>query len=202
VAEEFLLQQLRHRHPGEAVLSEESPDDGRRLTARRVWIVDPLDGTREFTEGRDDWAVHVSLVIDGQAAAGAVALPAQGRTLSTDQPPSVPRRRGPLRLVVSRSRPPTFIDELAGRLGARVLTMGSAGAKTVAVVDGTADAYVHAGGMYEWDAAAPVAVATAAGLHACRLDGSGLMFNRPDPYLPDLLVCRVELVDPLLATLP
>jgi 3'(2'), 5'-bisphosphate nucleotidase len=201
VANAALLELLARDHPGEAVLSEESADDRRRLDADRVWIVDPLDGTREFGEGRSDWAVHVALWERGQAPrVGAVALPAQDRLLSTAAPPTVPPRpdRRP-RVVLSRTRPPPVSERVATALDAELVLMGSAGAKTMAVVLGDVDAYLHAGGQYEWDSAAPVAVALAAGLHASRLDGTPLAYNQPDPWLPDLLVCRPELAEAILA---
>jgi 3'(2'), 5'-bisphosphate nucleotidase len=192
---------LAAARPGDTVLSEEGADDLSRLEADRVWIVDPLDGTREFGEaGRDDWAVHVALWANGGLTAGAVALPAQGVTLATDPPPSVPppTAGARLRLVVSRSRPPAVVASLAEALDAEVSPLGSAGAKAMAVVRGHADAYVHAGGQYEWDSAAPAAVAVAAGLHVSRVDGSAPRYNRPDPSLPDLLVCRPELAERIL----
>jgi 3'(2'), 5'-bisphosphate nucleotidase len=166
-----------------------------------VWIVDPLDGTREFGElPRTDWAVHVALVIDGQPEAGAVALPARDLTLTTrPAPPAPPPGDGPARVVVSRSRPPVAARRIADALGGDLVPLGSAGAKAMAVVQGDADVYAHAGGQYEWDSAAPVAVARAAGLHTSRLDGSPLAYNQPDPYLPDLLVCRAELADAVIA---
>jgi len=199
----FLVDQLAQRRPQDAVLSEEGADDPVRLRADRVWIVDPLDGTREFSElDRADWAVHVALWEHGELTAGAVALPAEATTFSTAQPPVVPYRPdGPLRLAVSRSRPPALVTELSAGLGAELVPMGSAGVKAMSVVRGTTDAYVHGGGQYEWDSAAPVAVARAAGLHTSRLDGSPLRYNQPDPYLPDLLVCRPELAGQLLRAL-
>jgi 3'(2'), 5'-bisphosphate nucleotidase len=198
-----LLARLGEIRPGDAVLSEEGADDRARLGADRVWIVDPLDGTREFSEmDRADWAVHVALLERGELTAGAVALPAEGVTLSTARRLSVPGRTdGTLRLAVSRSRPPALVQDLAATLGADLVPMGSAGVKAMAVVRGLADAYVHGGGQYEWDSAAPVAVARAAGLHTSRLDGSPLQYNRPDPWLPDLIVCRPELADRLLRAL-
>lgn len=191
----WLAAALLDARPGDAVLSEEGQDDPARLTSERVWIIDPVDGTREFAEiGRDDWAVHTALWQSGELVAGAVALPAQGLTLSTaDVIPARPRPAGPLRLVVSRTRPPPIIEPLLASLGGKAVPMGSAGAKAMAVVQNRADAYVHAGGQYEWDSAAPVAVARAAGLHTSRLDGSALVYNRPDPSLPDVLICRPEL---------
>ena len=202
LANRRLLELLREDHEGDGVLSEESVDDASRLQADRVWIIDPLDGTREFTEqGRTDWAVHVALWTrsDGLVA-GAVALPAQGRVLSTASPPPTPvaQDRRP-RIVVSRTRPPAAAHRVAEALGGELVGMGSAGAKAMAVVDGDVDAYVHSGGQYEWDSAAPAAVAVAAGLHVSRIDGSPLEYNRRDPWLPDLIVCRQELAEEVLA---
>jgi 3'(2'), 5'-bisphosphate nucleotidase len=233
LSHEYLTAELARLRPGDSVLSEEGADDPARLAARRVWIVDPLDGTREFGEpGRTDWAVHVALWQDGELTAGAVALPAEDHVLSTSLheavsgssarmgregnmaaplrsakrplPPSVEvgaastDSERPLRLVVSRSRPPAFVARLAAGLGAVEVPMGSAGAKAAAVITGQADAYVHSGGQYEWDSAAPVAVALAAGLHASRIDGSPLRYNQPDPTLPDILICPAELAPRLL----
>lgn len=204
LANRLLLELLATEHPDDRVLSEESVDDPRRLDANRVWIIDPLDGTREFTEpGRVDWAVHVALwERDRGLTAGAVALPAQDRVLSTaaPAPPADLDGRG-LRIVVSRSRPPAAARRVAAALDADLVPMGSAGAKAMAVVDGVVDAYVHAGGQYEWDSAAPAAVAMAAGLHTSRVDGSPLVYNRRDPWLPDLVVCRSELADAVLAAI-
>jgi 3'(2'), 5'-bisphosphate nucleotidase len=201
-SQQFLAAALAGSCPGDFVLSEEAHDDPRRLTASRVWIVDPLDGTREFAEGRTDWAVHVALCCDGELTAGAVALPGLGTVLSSVEPPALPTAAGdPLRIAVSRTRPPALAERVAKRLGAELIPMGSAGYKVSAVLRGEADAYVHAGGQYEWDSAAPVAVAGAAGLHASRLDGSALRYNQPEPYLPDLVVCRPELADALLTAI-
>jgi 3'(2'), 5'-bisphosphate nucleotidase len=199
---ELILAMLRSERPEDAFLSEESKDDLVRLERERVWIVDPLDGTREFgEEGRTDWAVHVALVVNGSPDACAVALPAQDNVvLSTAEPPRLPARTGgKLRLLVSRSRPPALAAYLAEVLDAELVPYGSAGAKTMAVVQGLADVYAHSGGQYEWDSAAPVGVATAAGCHCSRLDGAPLVYNRPDPYLPDLLVCRPELAERVIA---
>jgi 3'(2'), 5'-bisphosphate nucleotidase len=202
-AHRLLVGRLADLRPGDAVLSEEGVADPARLEHRRVWIVDPLDGTREFGEiPRVDWAVHVALVVDGLVAAGAVALPAQGVTLSSRPAPVVPPAPpGPPRMVVSRSRAPVETRLIAESIGADVRPLGSAGAKAMAVVQGDADIYAHAGGQYEWDSAAPVAVARAAGLHTSRLDGSPLVYNQPDPWLPDLLICRPELADRVLDAL-
>ncbi len=260
---EFLAAQLAAARPGDALLSEEGLDDAARLSADRVWIVDPLDGTREFGEpGRTDWAVHVALWERGELTAGAVALPAQGRILSTAvsggtvpsgtvpggtvpggdvpggdvpggavpggavpggdvraaaasaRPGAGPGRlpgAGPsglpdaepgpadeLRFVVSRTRPPEFVQRLAEKVTARLLPLGSAGAKAAAVIGGEADAYVHSGGQHEWDSAAPVAVARAAGLHTSRIDGSKLVYNQAVPSVPDILICRAALAGMLL----
>ncbi|MFV2039905.1 MAG: 3'(2'),5'-bisphosphate nucleotidase CysQ, partial [Acidimicrobiales bacterium] len=187
--------------PADAVLSEEGSDDPSRLTAARVWIIDPLDGTREFGEPpRTDWAVHVALVENGRPTAGAVALPALGVTLSTCFPPTLPAATGGApRIICSRTRPGPAAELLGDKLDGELIYMGSAGAKAMAVVRGDADIYAHTGGQYEWDSCAPVAVAEAAGLHTSRLDGSPLVYNTPDPYLPDLLICRRELAEQVLA---
>jgi len=209
---EFLVAELHRLRPGDAVLSEEGADDRARLAADRVWIVDPLDGTREFGEpGRTDWAVHVALWQRGELTAGAVALPALGRVLSTAAAPgsaglpqlSEPAAAdpGPIRVLVSRSRPPEFVQRLAERIGAELVPMGSAGAKAAAVICGQADAYVHSGGQYEWDSAAPVAVARAAGLHTSRIDGSPLQYNQADPSVPDILISPARLAPGLLAAI-
>ncbi len=196
-AHELLMRRLEELRPDDAVLSEEGAADSARLAAERVWIVDPLDGTREFSEvPRTDWAVHVALVAGGDPVAGAVALPARGLTLATATPPPPPGAwTGHVRVVVSRSRPPAEATPLAAARGGKQGPLGSAGAKAMAVVLGEAEVYAHSGGQHEWDSAAPVAVARAAGLHASRLDGTRLVYNRPDPYLPDLLICRPELAE-------
>jgi 3'(2'), 5'-bisphosphate nucleotidase len=213
LAHEFLVAELARLRPDDVVLSEEGRDDPARLSADRVWIVDPLDGTREFGEpGRVDWAVHVALWERsggersggerGGLTAGAVALPAQDRVLSTAEhikPPPAPQ--APLRLLVSRSRPPEFVHRLADRLGAVLVPLGSAGAKAAAVISGEADAYVHSGGQYEWDSAAPVAVARSAGLHASRVDGSELAYNQDSPSLPDILISHAAIAPLLLQTI-
>jgi 3'(2'), 5'-bisphosphate nucleotidase len=207
-AQRLLAHRLAELRPGDAVLSEEAADDPGRLAAQRVWIVDPLDGTREYTEpGRDDWAVHVALWAGGELVAGAVALPAAGRLHSTDPAGTAPGRRpGPFRIAVSRTRPPALVHALVDELDAELVPMGSAGVKATAVLRGEVDAYVHAGGQFEWDSAAPVAVCTAAGLHTSRVEGSPLRYNQPDPRLPDLVVCRREdagrLLDAISARLP
>ncbi len=200
-AHELLMKLLAEHRPGDAVLSEEGKDDKARLHARRVWIVDPLDGTREFSEPpRDDWAVHVALWEDGDLVAGAVAQPGLDTTFSTATPPVVPPSTAPRpRIAVSRTRPPAFVAALAEELGADLVPMGSAGAKVISVARDVSDAYVHAGGQYEWDSAAPVAVARAAGLHTSRADGAALLYNQDDVLLPDLLVCRPELAERITA---
>jgi 3'(2'), 5'-bisphosphate nucleotidase len=200
---DLILSLLRRDYPDDAVLSEEAPDDKSRLRSRRVWIVDPLDGTREFGEpDRSDWAVHVALVEDGALTAGAVALPAQWITYATDPAPSLaasePR---PPRLAVSRTRPAAESEAVAAQLGGELVPMGSAGAKAMAVLSGAVDIYLHTGGQYAWDSAAPVAVAAAAGLHTSRADGSPLEYNRESTWLPDLLICRPELADSVLEAL-
>jgi 3'(2'), 5'-bisphosphate nucleotidase len=200
-AQELLATRLAEHRPDDVVLSEEAPDPQRRLAASRVWIVDPLDGTREFGEpGRSDWAVHIALWADGELVAGAVAVPALGEVFGTDRPPVRPSRPGgPLRIVVSRTRPPAFATAMAIDLGAQLVPMGSAGAKAAAVWRGDVDAYLNTGGLHEWDAAAPVAVALAAGLHASAIDGGELEYNRPVPTLPDLVLCTPEVAEPILA---
>ncbi|MEM7095197.1 MAG: 3'(2'),5'-bisphosphate nucleotidase CysQ [Actinomycetota bacterium] len=192
-AHEYLMAGLGDARPDDAVLSEEGKDDLARLDATRTWIVDPLDGTREFGEiPRTDWAVHVALVVGGAPVAGAVALPGLGLTLDTGDAPSVPPGPSAPRVIASRTRPGPAAEAIAEELGGEMVYMGSAGAKAMAVVRGEADIYAHTGGQYEWDSCAPVAVCLAAGLHATRLDGSALIYNTADPYLPDLLICRPE----------
>jgi 3'(2'), 5'-bisphosphate nucleotidase len=197
-AHQLLIRRLAELRPDDAVLSEEGADDPVRLTAPRVWIVDPLDGTWEYGEvPRSDWAVHVALVAGGRPIAGAVALPAQQMTLATEPAPVLPpAKERPPQIVASQSRRPPQAGWVAEALGGELVALGSAGAKAMAVVLGDVDIYLHAGGQYEWDSCAPVAVAQAAGLHCSRLDGSPLVYNRPDPYLPDLLICRPEYAQP------
>ncbi|BBX53463.1 3'(2'),5'-bisphosphate nucleotidase CysQ [Mycolicibacterium poriferae] len=197
---DFLMAALAAERPDDAVLSEEGVDDPVRLSAQRVWIVDPLDGTREFSElDRTDWAVHVALWEAGELVAGAVALPAQDVTLATPSVAAPPPAPAVPRIVVSRTRPPAVALEVKEALGGELVEMGSAGAKVASVVQGLSDVYVHAGGQYEWDSAAPVAVARAAGLHTSRIDGSPLIYNQRDSKLPDLIVCRPELAEAVLA---
>lgn len=201
LSNEFLMAELAaHMPEGDGVLSEESRathGDERRLAARRVWIIDPLDGTREFSEPpRTDWAVHVALCIDGEAVCGAVALPALGTCFTTadDVIDLGPVGEAP-RIVVSRTRPPAEAETVRAALGGVLVEMGSAGAKTMAILRDEVDCYPHSGGQYEWDSAAPVAVARHHGLHTSRIDGSPLVYNHADPYLPDLLVCRSDIAE-------
>ncbi len=207
-ANQFLVHALREVRPEDGLLSEEEKDNPDRLVQSRVWIVDPVDGTREYGEKRSDWAVHVGLAIDGQPSIGAVALPGldptadgRGTVLRSDRPREVPPAPDRLRMVVSRTRPAAEALAVAGQLDAELVAMGSAGAKAMAIILGQADIYLHSGGQYEWDSLAPVAVAMAHGLHCSRIDGSPLIYNRQDVYLPDLLICRKEHAPVVLALL-
>ena len=202
-AETLIARLIREARPGDGYFSEERAPDPARLKKRRVWIIDPLDGTREFAEtDRSDWAIHVALAVDGRPDACAVALPALGLTFDTANPPVLPAASsGPMRIVVSRSRAPSLAGKVAAELGAMLVPMGSAGAKAMAVVRGEAEAYLHAGGMYEWDTCAPVGVALAAGLHASLIDGSACLYNRADAAMPDLLICRRELAETILSAI-
>ena len=191
-ANQFLVHALREQRPDDGLLSEEEKDNPARLEKGRVWIVDPVDGTREYGEARTDWAVHVGLAIDGVATIGAVALPGLGVVLRTDAPGAVPAAPERLRMVVSRTRPAREATEVAERIGAELVPMGSAGAKAMSILRGEADIYLHSGGQYEWDSCAPAAVARAHGLHVSRIDGSPLVYNQADVYMPDLLICRQE----------
>jgi 3'(2'), 5'-bisphosphate nucleotidase len=197
----MIMARLAELRPEDGILSEEAKDNPERLGHQRVWVVDPLDGTREFGEPpRDDWAVHVALCIDGEPVAGSVALPAQERVFSTaDRTSEAPPNNDPLRMVASRTRAPEIVTAIAAALGADLVFMGSAGAKAMTIVSGDADIYLHAGGQYEWDSAAPVAVAMAAGLHCSRIDGSPLVYNQANPYLPDLLICKPSIAQRVLA---
>ncbi len=205
-ANELLLAGLAEARPDDAVLSEESVDSPARLSADRVWIIDPLDGTREYgMPGRDDWAVHVALWTRGSdtpsgITAAAVAQPSLS-TVYTSTPAEPTTANEPLVFLVSDSRPPAFAAAVAEQFGATLRPMGSAGAKAMAVLRGDADAYLHAGGQWEWDSAAPVGVVLAGGLHATRVDGSPLVYNSEHPYLPDLLICRAELGEQLVAAI-
>ncbi|HEX7822307.1 MAG TPA: 3'(2'),5'-bisphosphate nucleotidase CysQ [Sphingobium sp.] len=200
-ANQFLVHALREQRPDDGLLSEEEKDNAERLTQSRVWIVDPVDGTREYGEARADWAVHVALAIDGVPTIGAVALPGLGVVLRTDAPVVVPPAPARLRMVVSRTRPAKEAVDVAEKLGAELVPMGSAGAKAMAIVRGEADIYLHTGGQYEWDSCAPAAVAIAHGLHASRMDGSPLIYNQQDVYMPDLLICRKEHAEQVLKLL-
>jgi 3'(2'), 5'-bisphosphate nucleotidase len=201
IANRFLCKAIRAARPEDGLLSEEEKDDQRRCTQSRVWIVDPLDGTREYGEGRSDWAVHVALAVDGVAEIGAVALPGRDGSpvLRSDQPfPPALKRERP-RFVVSRTRPAREAEAVTAVLGGELIPMGSAGAKAMAVVMTEAEVYLHSGGQYEWDSCAPVAVARAHGLHTSRIDGSPLVYNRTDTFMPDLLICRPEWAQRVLA---
>ncbi|MFT4125724.1 MAG: 3'(2'),5'-bisphosphate nucleotidase CysQ [Gordonia sp. (in: high G+C Gram-positive bacteria)] len=188
---------LRQHRPHDAVLSEEAADVGDRRSAARVWIIDPLDGTSEFSAGSDDWAVHVALTVDGAVGDAAVSLPATGELFRTDTVAPAPTEPSG-RMAMSRWGATHEVAIVARRLGLRPVPIGSAGAKAMAVVRGDVDAYVHSGGQYEWDNCAPVGVALAAGLHCSRLDGSPIVYNRPRPYMPDFVICRPDLADPIL----
>ena len=196
-----IVQLLQRERPGDGLLSEELAPDASRLQRQRVWIVDPLDGTREYAEpgGRSDWAVHVALCVDAVPRVAVVALPARDQSWHTGAPATLPPSpAGAWRIAVSRTRAPALALRVADKLGARLLPMGSVGAKVAAVLRGEVHAYLHAGGMHEWDSCAPVAVARAHGLHASRLDGSPCRFNQAEPLTPDLLVCRPECAATLL----
>jgi 3'(2'), 5'-bisphosphate nucleotidase len=200
-ANRFLCDAIRTARPGDGLLSEEEKDDTRRCAQSRVWIVDPVDGTREFAEGRADWAVHVALAVDGVAVLGAVALPGLSGevVLRSDRPAPLPAMAARPRFLVSRTRPAPEAEAVAAALGGELVPMGSAGAKAMAVVRGQGEVYLHSGGQYEWDSCAPAAVALAHGLHASRIDGSPLIYNRADTYMPDLLICRPEWAERVLA---
>ncbi|WP_374611554.1 3'(2'),5'-bisphosphate nucleotidase CysQ [Sphingorhabdus sp.] len=191
-ANQFLCHALREQRPDDGLLSEEEKDSAERLSKSRVWIVDPVDGTREYGEARTDWAVHVALAVDGKPEIGAVGLPGLGIVLRSDQPSALPTATAKPRMVVSRTRPAKEAVAVAEQIGAELVPMGSAGAKAMAVVRGEAEIYLHTGGQYEWDSCAPAAVAAAHGLHVSRIDGSPLLYNQSDVYMPDLLICRPE----------
>ena len=191
-ANQFLIHAIREQRPDDGLLSEEEKDNVERLAHARVWLVDPVDGTREYGEGRTDWAVHVALAIEGVPAIGAVALPGLGVVLRSDRAQPLPPAAAIPRLVVSRTRPAREALVIAEALGGELVAMGSAGAKAMAIVRGEAEIYLHTGGQYEWDSCAPAAVALACGLHVSRVDGSPLVYNQPDTYMPDLLICRPE----------
>ncbi len=197
-ANQFLCHALREQRPDDGLLSEEEKDNADRLSKSRVWIIDPVDGTREYGEERTDWAVHVALAVDGVPTIGAVALPGLGIVLRTDQPQPLPPAASTPRMLVSRTRPAAEAVAVADKIGADLVPMGSAGAKAMAVVRGEAEIYLHTGGQYEWDSCAPAAVAAAYGLHISRVDGSPLVYNQADVYMPDLLICRPEWAEPVL----
>jgi len=197
-ANQFLCHALREQRPDDGLLSEEEKDNADRLSKSRVWIIDPVDGTREYGEERTDWAVHVALAVDGVPTIGAVALPGLGIVLRTDQPQPLPPAASKPRMLVSRTRPAAEAVAVADKIGADLVPMGSAGAKAMAVVRGEAEIYLHTGGQYEWDSCAPAAVAAAYGLHISRVDGSPLVYNQADVYMPDLLICRPEWAEPVL----
>ena len=198
-ANQFLVHALREQRPEDGLLSEEEKDNEERLAKSRVWIIDPVDGTREFGEARADWAVHVALAIDGVPTIGAVALPGLGLVLRSDRPHPLPAASANPRMVVSRTRPAAEAVTVSEKIGAELIPMGSAGAKAMAIVRGDAEIYLHTGGQYEWDSCAPAAVAAAHGLHVSRIDGSPLLYNQRDTYMPDLLICRKEWADTVLS---
>jgi 3'(2'), 5'-bisphosphate nucleotidase len=200
-ANQYLLHAIAEQRPEDGLLSEESKDTDARLSKSRVWIIDPVDGTREYGEARTDWAVHVALAVDGVATIGAVALPGLDLVLRTDRPAPLPAMHTPPRMVVSRTRPAAKALAVAEAIGAELIPMGSAGAKAMAIVRGEAEIYLHTCGQYEWDSCAPVAVAAAHGLHVSRADGSPLVYNQRDTYMPDLLICRREWAARILAAM-
>ena len=200
-ANQFLCHAIRAQRPDDGLLSEEEKDNADRLSQSRVWIIDPVDGTREYSEERTDWAVHVALAIDGAPVIGAVALPGLDLVLRTDQVQTLPAAPAVPRMVVSRTRPAKEALDVAEKIGAELIPMGSAGAKAMAIVRGEAEIYLHTGGQYEWDSCAPAAVAAAYGLHVSRIDGSAMVYNQADVYMPDLLICRPEWADKVLALL-
>ena len=200
-ANQFLCHAIRAQRPNDGLLSEEEKDNLERLSKSRVWIIDPVDGTREYGEERTDWAVHVALAIDGKAKIGAVALPGLGLVLRSDQPQAIPKAPAAPRMVVSRTRPAKEALDVAEKIGAELNPMGSAGAKAMAIVRGEAEIYLHTGGQFEWDSCAPAAVAAAYGLHVSRIDGSPMVYNQVDVYMPDLLICRADWAEQILALL-
>ena len=200
-ANQFLCHAIREQRPNDGLLSEEEKDNLERLSKSRVWIIDPVDGTREYGEERTDWAVHVALAIDGKAKIGAVALPGLGLVLRSDQPQAIPKAPAAPRMVVSRTRPAKEALDVAEKIGAELIPMGSAGAKAMAIVRGEAEIYLHTGGQFEWDSCAPAAVAAAYGLHVSRIDGSPMVYNQADVYMPDLLICRADWAEQILALL-
>ncbi|AWB82332.1 3'(2'),5'-bisphosphate nucleotidase CysQ [Corynebacterium yudongzhengii] len=198
LAQNWIARVLAQHRPDDGFLSEEAADNPERLSKDRVWIIDPLDGTKEFATGRQDWAVHIALVENGRPTHAAVGLPDLGVVFSSSDARHV---EGPFarKIIASRNRPPKVANHIAEKLGFTSEGFGSAGAKAMHVLLGDHDAYIHAGGQYEWDQAAPVGVALASGLHASRLNGEELRYNNRDTYIPDLLICRPELADDILS---
>lgn len=200
MADKIILEAISQACPDDSILSEEAPDDLTRLDSQRVWIVDPLDGSTEYYQGGRDWAVHVALVEQGLPSASAVVAPERRRACSSSSNFSTPgRSTSPLRIALSKSRPGNVAVEIVRRVNGTPEFMASAGVKTLAVIDGLADAYIHSGGQYEWDSAAPVGIALAAGLHVSRLDGSCLVYNQRSPYIPDILICKKAVAPLILA---
>lgn len=199
LAQDWIARSLIQHRPNDAMLSEEAEDDLARLDNSRVWIIDPLDGTREYAGGRQDWAVHIALAENGKIVEAAVGMPDLGRVFSSSEVRAVEGARTN-RLVISQNTTPAIAEFIAEDLGMELVTMGSCGAKAVSVILGDNDAYVHAGGQYEWDNAAPVGIAQAAGLHTSRLDGTDLCYNCESPYLPDLVISRPDMADEILAS--
>ena len=199
LAQDWIARSLVQHRPNDAMLSEEAEDDLARLDNSRVWIIDPLDGTREYAGGRQDWAVHIALVENGKIIEAAVGMPDLGRVFSSSEVRAVEGARTN-RLVISQNTTPAIAEFIAEDLGLELVTMGSCGAKAVSVILGDNDAYVHAGGQYEWDNAAPVGIAQAAGLHTSRLDGTDLCYNCESPYLPDLVISRPDMADEILSS--
>lgn len=199
LAQDWIARSLVQHRPNDAMLSEEAEDDLTRLDNSRVWIIDPLDGTREYAGGRQDWAVHIALVENGKIIEAAVGMPDLGRVFSSSEVRAVEGARTN-RLVISQNTTPAIAEFIAEDLGLELVTMGSCGAKAVSVILGDNDVYVHAGGQYEWDNAAPVGIAQAAGLHTSRLDGTDLCYNCESPYLPDLVISRPDMADEILSS--
>ena len=198
-ANRVIIEELKHQRPNDAILSEEMADNQSRLKQNRVWIIDPLDGTREYSEGRDDWAVHIALAIGGKAVFGAVAIPGKNKIFSTDSVLELKSANNPPKMLISRTRPQESAKKLAKHIGAELLQMGSAGAKAMAIIEGIADIYFHIGGQYEWDNCAPIAVANAAGLYVGDIYGRKIIYNKSDKYVPNLLICRKEYARPIIA---
>lgn len=201
LANEFIISNLKKLRPNDGILSEEEKDNFIRLEKSRVWIIDPLDGTLEYSQGRNDFAVHIALAIDGKPKIGAVALPALQEVYTCFDSPILKPANNPLKIVVSRTRAPKEVAIIAEKMNAEIIPMGSAGFKAMAIIQGKADIYFHSGGQYEWDNCAPVAVALGAGLHASRIDGSQFVYNNKNTLVPDLLICRRSLAPEILSLL-